>query len=239
MATVVLVHGAWHGAWCWDRTVAELESRGHRAIAFDLPGHGLDPTPVSAVTLAAYAARTAEVIRAEADPVILVGHSMGGCVITQAAELVPDRIRRLVYLCAYAVADGESLMTWASTDPDATAGEAVRFSVDGTVISLDLEVAPAHFYGDCAEDDIAWAVKHLVPQPMEPFATGVTITDERAGSVERAYIECVNDKACSITLQRRMITARGITAVQSLATSHSPFISAPAALCDAIEALSA
>ena len=100
MTTFVLVHGSWHGSWCWCRVVPELEALGHRVLALDLPGHGDDATPVARITLAAYAECVAAVVRGAAEPVVLVGHSFGGIVISQAAELIPERISRLVILNA-------------------------------------------------------------------------------------------------------------------------------------------
>ncbi len=80
MATYVLVHGAFHGAWCWTKLTPELEARGHRAVAFDLPGGGEDKTPIEQVTLDAYVERVVETVAQESERVILVGHSLGGII---------------------------------------------------------------------------------------------------------------------------------------------------------------
>ncbi len=107
MATYVLIHGAWHGAWCWDKVVSLLKMKGHRVEAPDLPGHGKDRTPIGEVSLEAYAEKICKVLDAELEPVILVGHSMGGIAISQAAEYLPDKIETLVYLTAFLLRDGE------------------------------------------------------------------------------------------------------------------------------------
>src|SRR5580692_1596120 len=96
--TFLLIHGAWHGGWCWRRVAPLLEPKGHQAVAADLPGHGADQTPTAPVTPESYTARICEIAGAQSEPVILVGHSMGGIAITQAAEDCPDKIRALVYL---------------------------------------------------------------------------------------------------------------------------------------------
>ena len=106
MATFVLVHGAWHGGWCWREIVPLLESAGHRVDALDLPGHGDNPAPVSEMTLDANARLVADRVEVVGEPVVLVGHSMGGVSITQAAELVPERIATLVYVTAFLPGDG-------------------------------------------------------------------------------------------------------------------------------------
>lgn len=100
MSTYVLIHGSWHGAWCWDKVVSILVKEGHTVVAPDLPGHGNDKTPIAKVTLRAYADHVCEVINTQSEPVILVGHSMGGIVITQAAENCPDNTQKLVFLTA-------------------------------------------------------------------------------------------------------------------------------------------
>lgn len=98
MARFLLVHGSWHGAWCWRDVLPLLREMGHDAKAIDLPGHGDDTTPPSKVTLAAY---SDAVIAAMRPDTILVGHSMGGYPITAAAEKATQRVAHLVYLAAY------------------------------------------------------------------------------------------------------------------------------------------
>ncbi len=117
MATFVLIHGAWHGGWCWERVVPLLEQRGHTVRAPDLPGMGRDRTPLGDITLDVWARFVSELVRAELEPVILVGHSRGGIVLSQSAEQIPDRIRTLVYLAAFLVANGDSMWTTAQKVP--------------------------------------------------------------------------------------------------------------------------
>ena len=92
----VLVHGAWHGAWCWEKVTPLLVDMGHEAHTLDLPGLGNDPTPISEITLDSYVNAVKDVIVSVNEPVVLVGHSMGGLIITQTAERVSDRVRRWV-----------------------------------------------------------------------------------------------------------------------------------------------
>lgn len=112
MATFFLVHGAWQGVWAWQTIVDRLGSAGHVAIAVDLPGDGSDATPAGDVTTMLYAERVAALIDAmpEDEKVIVVGHSMGGTVAAQVSELRPARIAVAVYLCAFLIRDGESIV---------------------------------------------------------------------------------------------------------------------------------
>ncbi len=109
MSTFVLIHGAAHGGWCWYKVVPLLEKHGHTVLAPDLPGHGKDKTPVADVTLQLYVDSVCKLLDAQREPVILVGHSMGGGIITQVAEERPERIKWLVYLAAALPRNGQSM----------------------------------------------------------------------------------------------------------------------------------
>ena len=85
MSTYVLVHGSWHGAWCWHKIIPLLEQAGHQAIAVDLPGHGRDWTDARDVSLQSYVESVCDILDAQPEPVILVGHSRGGIVVSQTA----------------------------------------------------------------------------------------------------------------------------------------------------------
>src|SRR5689334_21175592 len=98
MARFVLVHGAFHGAWCWESFTGLLEAHGHTVETFDLPGSGDDDTPVADVTLDAYAERICAALQSSEDPAVLVGHSMGGVAVTHAAARCPERIASLIYV---------------------------------------------------------------------------------------------------------------------------------------------
>ena len=95
-----------HGAWCWEKVTPLLAAMGHEAHTLDLPGLGNDPAPVSGITLDSYVNAVKDVILSVNEPVVLVGHSMGGLIITQTAELVPDRVQALGYLAAFSPGNG-------------------------------------------------------------------------------------------------------------------------------------
>src|SRR5262245_46594927 len=105
----VLVHGAWSNQHAWDAVAAKLRAAGAKVDTVDLPGHGADSTPLDQLSMAAYADRVTQAIDAAGDKVILVGHSMGGMVISQAAENRPAKIKSLVYVGAYVPASGQNL----------------------------------------------------------------------------------------------------------------------------------
>lgn len=223
MSTYVLVHGSFHGGWCWERVVPLLEAAGHRAVAVDLPGRGA-ATPG---TLAEYADAVARSIDAQPEPVVLVGHSMGGVVVTQTAEARADRIRALAYVCAFLPADGQPLIALAQTDTESRLLPALVF--DPPWHHPRTEAVRDVFYHDCPEADAERARARLVKEPLSVVETPVRTTAANFGRLPRVYIECTEDRALGPSLQRRMHAATPCR-VLTLASSHSPFYSQPEAL---------
>jgi pimeloyl-ACP methyl ester carboxylesterase len=232
MSTFVLVHGASHGAWCWHKVIPFLEDRGHRVVAIDLPGHGEDHTPVAQVTLEAYTQRICEAVEAQSERVILVGHSMGGVAISQAAERCPENIAALGYLCAFLLEDGESLLNAAQQDSESMIPPNMVPTADGAAVSIRPEAVREAFYADCSEEDVAFATARLIPQPTAPLAAPVHLTEARYGRIPRFYIECVNDRAIPIASQRQMHQKAGVREVFTIDSSHSPFFSKPETLAE-------
>jgi len=231
--TFVLVHGAYHGAWCWYKLSPELESRGHEVVTFDLPAHGIDGTPYGEATLEGYVDRVCEALDETDEPPVLVGHSMAGMLITAAAERVPSRIDTLVCLTAYLPGDGESML-----DQRNEASLVTRhFEVDeergvGWVPDEWLDEA---FYADCSAEDRTLARSLVRPEPVDPISTSVTATEERFGSVRRVYIGCTEDRAITREQQEWMLEEHGADLELTLEASHSPFLSMPEATADALE----
>jgi pimeloyl-ACP methyl ester carboxylesterase len=232
MSTYLLIHGAWHGGWCWHKVVPLLEAKGHRVVAPDLPGHGNDRTPTASVTLQNYADRICEVAGGQTEPVILAGHSMGGIAITQAAENCSARIGALVYLCAFLPRNGDKLMTWASLDSESMVNPTtVDLQPDGT-INFKLEYSREAFYGSCTDEDIEFVLPRLVAQSSAPLVTPVETTAESWGRIPRYYVECIRDRAITLKLQRQMQESSPCRQTFSIDTDHSPFLSAPEQLAD-------
>jgi pimeloyl-ACP methyl ester carboxylesterase len=227
MAAYLLVHGAWHGAWCWQKTVAALKSRGETAMAIDLPGHGKDATPRTSVTIESYVARIGEALDAMGGKPILVGHSMGGIAISAAAQAHAQKISRLVYMTAFLPRDGESLLTIEGRNPAPAVPPALVVDEASGTATLQNDKIVSLFYHDCSAEDQRWATSMLTPQPLAPLGTPLTLTNDRFGTVPRSYIACTDDRAISIFMQRDMIAASGVEKVLELDASHSPFLSKP------------
>jgi pimeloyl-ACP methyl ester carboxylesterase len=228
----VLVHGSWHGAWCWYRVVAALESAGHRVTALDLPSAGIDGTPPAGVTLAAAADRVVAALDAAAEPVVLVGHSAGGPVISMAAEARPDRIAKLVYVTAYLLPSGVSSAATQLQDTGSAITGHLRLRADGT-IDVERPARREIFYGECDDADVALAQSLLKPIGARTALDPVVIGDGFA-RVRRFYVTCLRDRAISPAAQRAMYTALPCERVLAIRSDHSPFFSHPSALVRAL-----
>jgi pimeloyl-ACP methyl ester carboxylesterase len=234
MSTFVLVHGAWHGAWCWYKIIARLEARGHTVFAPDSVAHGLDRTPPEDTTFRGIVDGICRVVDKAAEPVILVGHSFGGMVITQVAEERPDKVRRLVYVAAFLPKSGQSVGDLNTDDPE-TLME-FEFLDEGRLARAKPEKVRDVFYGSCPAEDVALARLLLVSDGVEPYTVPVATTAANWGRIPRAYVECVRDHAIGISRQRQMLASVGCQRVFSLDTDHSPFFSSPEALIDCLTA---
>lgn len=227
MSTYVLIHGAWHGGWCWYKIVPRLEKAGHSVLASDLPSLGKDKTPVADISLQTWTDAVCRILDAQPEPVVLVGHSRAGIIISQAAEQRPDKVRTLVYLCAFLLRNGQSLLQVAQEDGTSLVLPNLVMADDQSYSTVREEAIREVFYGDCSNEDIALAKLLLAPEPMGPSTTPIATTDQHFGRIPRVYIESLRDNAVPPPLQKRMYTATPCQKVISMDTSHSPFFSAP------------
>jgi len=229
---VLLVHKAWHGAWCWEPVVAALAERGILAVAINLPRHGDDGGALT--DLHGDAERVRRALDGFDEPVVLVGHSYGGVVITEAG--VHPGVSDLVYLAAFNVDEGESALSAAvaesaaaaldhSDRPDALSY--IRMHEDGTS-TIDAVGARILFYNDCRRADADWAVDRLGPHPMASLsqAPGAVAWRHRPST----YAVCTLDNIVHPDLQR--ILARRADHVVEWPTGHSPFLSRPDLVAD-------
>jgi pimeloyl-ACP methyl ester carboxylesterase len=219
---VVLVHGLWHGAWAWDAVRGNLHRAGIATAVVDLP-------------LSSLAADVAEVRRTldEFDrPAVLVGHSYGGAVITEAGS--HRQVVHLLYLAAFQLAEGESVgHTLPELNiPPTRLGEALRFS-DADEVALDPVLAGELLYNDVTPDVAAASVARLRPVGKAVFGGIPEVISWR--SVPSTYVVCTDDLAVHPDLERAM--AGRATHSQEWASGHSPAASHPDEVADLIAAL--
>jgi pimeloyl-ACP methyl ester carboxylesterase len=233
MARYVLVHGAFGGAWCWEPIIPALEAAGHTAVAIDLPGAGGDRTPVEEITLASCAARVCEALT---EPSILVGSSMGGIVITQAANDRPANVEQLVFVCAFMPANGQSLLDIAGLPEGA--GNQIQANMvvsgDPPVATLSDEAAALAVYNRCTPEQQTYAIPRRREQAVAPFATPVDVDDALLATIPRSFVLTLDDNAFTTALQRRMISEHPCVNVVELDSDHAPYLSATDDLSEAL-----
>jgi len=235
---ILLVHGAFAGAWCWEPVLPGLRSAGHEVEAIDLPGAGLDPTPLGEVTLTAYAERICEAL-GEGPPALLVGHSMGGMAITQAAARRPEQVAALAYVAAFIPEDGQSLLDLTAL-PEA-ADDQVQANIvvmgDPPIARMPREAAPLALMGCATDAQVEWGLERLGPQPVAAFAQPFAAGDhpEAFARLPRAYVTCLQDRAIPPAMQQRMYRAAGCDPVIEIDTDHSPWVSRTDELVTALD----
>jgi len=238
MARFVLVHGAFSGAWLWEGIVDKLEARGHTVETLDLPGAGNDHTPVEEINLDAYAERVCEVLGRGDEPAVLVGHSMGGMAVTQAASRCPDRVSSLIYVAAFLPGEGQSLR--GLTELPEGEGDHVQATMvvsgEPPIATLLQDDSIIAFYNEAPPEKAIWAAQGHRPQPVIPFLDEVSLS-EGYERIPRSYVHCSKDQANMPALQRRMIGERGVRRVIELETDHTPHLSAPDDLVSALDEL--
>lgn len=225
---VVLVHGAFHGAWCWAALQAELDGRGLPSLAIDRPGHGASTEARS--DLHGDADALARLVGRLGRDVVLVGHSYGGGVITQA-DTAPYA-KHLVYLSAMVPDVGESLAELSATLPPPTGPAARLFqrNADRT-LRANPDLAVASFYHRCPPAAAQAAVARLDAQRAATLKQPASRAMWR--SVPSTYIRCLDDQVVPLAAQD-LLAAR-CRQVLSIDADHSPFLGRPAALADLLE----
>lgn len=225
----VLVHGAWQAPYVWDAVKTSLINEGNNVTVVELPGHGSDKTAPSTLTLDIYRNKVIDAISKIDGKVILVGHSLGGMIISSVAEQAPSKIEKLVYIAAYLPASGQSLFNLAMTDPDSRLGtpETLIFHDDIGTVDVKQDQIVSAFIQDGSTPVQNLVLQNYRSEPSIPLTNTVTLTPENFGSVEKVYIKTLQDHVVSPYLQNRMIDAAGVKTTYQLNTSHSPFLSKP------------
>lgn len=239
---ILLIHGAWQGSWAFAAWRPSLEAAGWRVHSVDLPGNGhAAVTAERPVTLAGYTAQACEALVAIGCPAVVLGHSGGGMVASQLAEVLPESVAALVYLVGMLLPSG---MTYAeliaqvqADDPGWTyagIGPHLVWSADGRSSHVDPEGALATFVHDCPPAAARAAVAQLTPQPESGRAIRNLLTPQRFGRVPRLYVACRQDRSVPWILQLRMQQLQPPQARLVLDCGHVPHLACPQTLSDAL-----
>lgn len=234
---IVLVHGAWQGRWAFDAWTPLLAARGWQAHAVDLPGNGWPPLGHAPASLDAYTAHVAGVVAAIDAPVILLGHSGGGIVVSQVSEAIPERIAGLVYLAGMMLPSGMSFVELvgglnAQSPNSELAGITpwLDWNAERTQSTVKVEGALRNFLHDCEPEAARKAAALLRPQMESGRAMANQLSVERFGRVPRLYVECRDDRSVLLAIQRSMQQLSPGAKVLSMDCGHVPQLARPSDL---------
>jgi len=235
MATFVLVHGAWHGGWCWQKVIPFLEAAGHEVYAPTLTGLAERASELSPeVGLDTHIQDiVGELQEKNLHDIVLVGHSYGAIVITGVVDQVPERIAHLVYLDTFVPRDGESMA-----------------DVSPVVIGLLRKQAQSHgdgykvasrgTYGVTTEPDRSWVLKSVTPQPLKTFEQPLHLKNPAiVEAVPRTHIDCTGS-GFFFSFMRRLLARRALPPTEAgwrlrqLPTGHCAMITMPRELADVL-----
>jgi pimeloyl-ACP methyl ester carboxylesterase len=192
--TFVLLHGSWHGGWAWEPTAWCLREIGHAAYAPTYPGHlpGADRAGIRHDDYVA--AVTSFITSRDLHDVVLVGHSFGGTVVSRVAQVIPERLKRLVFHTAFVVEDGTSVNDNIAPDQTAVFAQSASASPDNTV-ECPWEVFRDLFIQDASAQDARSVWERLVPQPFQPWDAKLDLAEFYRTGLPKSYIHVTEDRA--------------------------------------------
>jgi pimeloyl-ACP methyl ester carboxylesterase len=236
MKNYVLIHGAWGGSWEYNKIAESLSKDGHNVIALDLPGSAENKANIADVTMQAYVNTVVEAIEKLNDKVVLLGHSLAGAVISQVAELIPEKIDRLIYVTAMLLKDGDTSLGVLQNDPSSEILPNAIFSEDGTYVTLSDETVRTILLNDEKNADYLDEIvpKFLYKQATEPFTAVANLSEEKFGSVDKHYIRTSNDKVVTPLAQDKMLTNWKTQSEVTVESGHIPLTSIPEKLVEEI-----
>ncbi len=233
--TFVLVHGMWHGGWCWSRVAEVLRGRGHTVTTPTQTGlgerkHLLSPS----ITLDTFVADIVNHLKWEdLSEVVLVGHSFGGAPMSGAADQVPERIAGLIYLDAAIMEDGE---TWFGLLPADMVAARKRLAQEFSG-GISLPPAPPESFGVTDPNDAAWLAPRLTPHPFATLVTPLTLANRCGNGLPAHYITCTSPAYPPAVLCLQRAQERGWP-ISSLASGHDAMVSHAQDTADMLEILS-
>ncbi len=231
--SIMLVHGAWHGGWCWQRVVPLLAAAGHTVLTPTLTGLGERAHLARPdIDLELHARDLQAVLEMEdLQDVTLVGHSYAGFIISLVAERVRPRLRRLVYLDAFVPEDGKSVLDYVQPPERRRAlqesGQATGWAAPVPLAALGVTSAA----------DLAWAQPRIVPQPFGTFAQAVRLARPAGQGLARSFIACVQPASGSFGQFADKARAEPGWDVHELATGHDAMITAPVMLAEKLSGI--
>ena len=219
----------------WQYVSPILEQNGHNITAIELPGHGENNIPILQVTMASYIEAVLKVIRQHNHKVILVGHSMTGTFISQVAELIPEKIERIIHVAAFLRNEGVSVLESLKSDRDGKFFPEVIFSEDQSYAMVSEQTLRRVGFHDVEENIIQRVLPLMAAQQAtEPFMAKVAVSDKNFSSLPKTSIRNGLDQVTSLALQDTMIANSDNETILDLESGHFPEFSTPEKLAGLI-----
>lgn len=220
MKNIILIHGAWHGAWAWFKIIDQLENC--NVLAIDLPGHGVDRSDIHDFTVEKAVEKVKSVMGYN-EKYNIVAHSAGGIILSALCERYPEMINNAIYLAAFMVENGKSAMDYAMQDMESKVPAITIDNGDGT-LAIKKDAVWNVFYNICKNTDIELA-KLLLNDESAALLTTRLLLGENYNSVKKHYIKTMFDNAISPSMQDKMISNQDLESAHLIESDHSPFLS--------------
>lgn len=226
--TFVLIHGAWHGGWCWVKVARRLRALGHDVYTPSLTGLGDRAHLLSReITLETHIADVTSLIESEElERVTLVGHSYAGMVVTAVADRMRQRLQSVVFVDAVVPKPGES---WSSTHSRETIAARIA-AAEQSSAGVSLPVPSADAMGIHDADDAARANRRFTPHPFGTYQSPLHFSLPVGGGLPRVFVDCINPPLATIAASRQRVRTERGWIIHELATGHDPMITEPASL---------
>jgi len=228
----VLLHGAWHGGWCWDGVVKALEEAGHTAEAPTMPGHG-PKDDRSGIRFEDYVEAIVRVLAQQPEPVVLVGHSSAGFMMQAAAPKASGKISQLIFHNAFVLPDGKCQFDLVPPEVAQGMTAAAKASPDNCV-PIDEGFVRGALMQDASEEIQDALIARLVPQPISLFTTPVSTGDFEALAILKTVLFCKDDASLPPGAYLGMAQGLGEHDVIELEGGHETLFINPKALAGAL-----
>jgi pimeloyl-ACP methyl ester carboxylesterase len=234
--TFVLVHGAWHGGWCWSKVAAILRGRGHTVFTPTQTGLGERAHLLSkSITLDTFVDDIVNVLKYEdLKDVVLVGHSFGGNAISGVADRMPDRVRQLVYLDAVILENGQSVFGLLPKDIVETRTKAAQESSGG----LTIPAPPPSAFGISDPEQAKFVQSRFTPHPFATFTSPLKLANKVTNGLPATYIVCSDPIYGPLQASRDWVKAHDMKTVE-IRTGHDAMVTVPDGLSDLLDTNSA
>ncbi len=225
--TFVLVHGAFQAPYAWESVKTKLEAAGQKVVIIELPGHGQDQADPRTISIKTYRDKVVNAITRISGPVILVGHSLGGAIITAVTDTIPKRVEKLVYVAGFVPGNAQSILDLTTMDPNSQFGPSLTFSPDGATASIANDKIASIFAHDGDHHVKQLLIENNRPEPIAPQADKVFLKNADFKNVPKYYVRTKQDHAITIDLQDKMINLAGIKNVYTIDSGHCPMLTQP------------